>query len=98
MSDCFVKLADVKKILCDSCQEECEKTTCDYQTVLSELREKAVDAESVRHGHWGKYGIDIPEHPWHCSECGWSDHHIEQRRIQEFNACPNCRAKMDEVI
>lgn len=47
MSDCFVKLADVKKILCDSCQEECEKTTCDYQAILSELREKAVDAEPV---------------------------------------------------
>lgn len=54
-----------------------------------------IDVAPVIHGHWEKYGIDIPEHPWHCSECGWGDHHIEQRRIQEFKACPNCGAKMD---
>lgn len=55
-----------------------------------------IDAEPVRHGRWVKYGMDIAEHPWHCSECGWSDHHIDQRRVKEFEHCPNCTAKMDE--
>lgn len=21
---------------------------------------------------WIKYEVDVAEHPWHCSNCGWS--------------------------
>lgn len=89
MGNCFVKLADVKKILCDSCQEECEKTTCDYQAVLSELREKAVDAESVRHGHW----IELFGDTYRCSVCK----ELRSSRYcdtKTWKYCP-CGAKMD---
>lgn len=57
-----------------------------------------VEAEPVRHGHWTKYEVDISEHPWHCSRCGFSDHHIDQRIVRKFKRCPVCGAKMDEVM
>lgn len=54
-----------------------------------------IDTVPVVHGNWIKYAVDIPEHPFHCSVCSWSNHHIDQRLVKEFNGCPNCGAKMD---
>ena len=52
-----------------------------------------VDAEPVRHGHWtdrAKSILGLPTEA--CSECAeWSVGHNK-------NYCPNCGAKMDEVM
>lgn len=60
----------------------------------------AADVAPVVHGHWVKYGVDIAEHPLHCSVCGWSSHHISNKEVETFGFCPNpkCGAKMDEEI
>lgn len=48
-----------------------------------------IEAEPVRHGRWDEVGILT-----FCSECGWTKHIMEER---EYEYCPNCGAKMDEV-
>lgn len=45
-------------------------------------------------GKWIKYNIDIAPHPLHCSECGWSNHHLNRTIVSDFKHCPNCGAKM----
>lgn len=62
------------------------------------LQCSAADVQEVKHGQWVKYGMDIAEHPLHCSVCGWSNYHISNKYIEEFGFCPNpnCGAKMDE--
>lgn len=56
------------------------------------------DAKPVEHGRWVKYTVDIAEHPLHCSCCGWCNHRIQNRYIEEFKKCPNCGAIMDEEV
>lgn len=48
----------------------------------------------MTHGEWIKYAVDIAEHPWHCSCCGWSNRHID-RYVNEFDYCPKCGTIMD---
>lgn len=48
------------------------------------------------HGKWEKHAMDVAEHPLHCSVCGWSNYHIQQRYILDFDYCPHCGAKIDE--
>lgn len=52
-----------------------------------------VEAEPVRHGHWKK----LYTNNYKCSVCGswWTDN--GDTYLIEFNYCPNCGAKMDEV-
>lgn len=52
-----------------------------------------VDAEPIVHAYWEKWTVDIAPHPWHCSKCGFSDHHSPH--MDEYCRCPNCGAKMD---
>lgn len=47
-------------------------------------------------GKWIRYDVDIAFHPLHCSICGWSNHHIINKCIEEFQFCPNCGADMRE--
>ncbi len=53
------------------------------------------DEEPVRHGKWNPYKWYIDEDSWtdelECSECGY------KFGDTEYNYCPNCGAKMDEV-
>lgn len=81
----------IEYIRCLEHNEEVAKET------LEQVCKNVIGCTPVVHGHWEKYAVDIAEHPWHCSVCGWSDHHIDQRRVREFNGCPMCFAKMDEV-
>ena len=52
-----------------------------------------VDAESVRHGHWV---IERGETVMHCNSCGWAYEYYGGLE-EEWNFCPHCGAKMDEV-
>lgn len=56
-----------------------------------------IETEPVRQGHWEQYDMDIMEHPYHCSKCGWANHHINNRYVGEFKFCPECGSRMDEV-
>ena len=56
----------------------------------------AADVEEVRHGRWVKWAVDIPERPYHCSSCGWSNHHIPYSVVVLLERCPHCGAKMDK--
>ena len=52
---------------------------------------QAADVALVRHGRWKCHGdCGATE----CSACGWS---IEEY-VCDYAYCPNCGAKMDEVI
>ena len=47
-------------------------------------------------GKWIKYDVDITFHPLHCSICGWSNHHIRDSIVADFDFCPNCGSKMEK--
>lgn len=51
----------------------------------------AADVEEVRHGRW----IRETNCYYRCSVCG--DHHPCTKGNMDYNYCPNCGAKMDEV-
>lgn len=54
-------------------------------------KQKSVDAEPVRHGHWIPKSLryrDLFARDYRCSECGADP-------IGTSNYCPNCGAKMD---
>ena len=57
----------------------------------------AADVAPVRHGRWIDAYPNIEPNPMFmygiCSECGF-----EQGISKYLNYCPNCGAKMDEVI
>ena len=60
--------------------------------------ERALDAEPIRHGHW--VGIDDePCESYECDKCGYITEEIGCNNgiPNNFNYCPNCGAKMDEV-
>lgn len=51
----------------------------------------AADVEEVRHGRWKNARDLLHDYDhWKCSECDWWG-------IHEYDYCPNCGAKMDEV-
>ena len=60
----------------------------------------AADVTQVRHGHWELHGNDDDlAASFFCSLCGWNmdeDEYLD--RWSHLNYCPNCGAKMDEVI
>lgn len=54
-----------------------------------------VDAVPVKRGYWMKYEVDVAEHPWHCSCCGWPPpKHV--CHIEDMEYCSHCGARMDE--
>ena len=58
---------------------------------------KTIEAEPVRHGRWIDAYPDIEPNPMFmygiCSECGF-----EQGISKYLSYCPNCGAKMDELL
>ena len=57
-----------------------------------------VDAEPVRHGHWimaDEYCNHAKE--FQCSACGNTVEYDYYTRFCEYDFCPHCGAKMDEV-
>ena len=88
------KYVDVDKCPCGECKtilrcgEDVIHPYCDrYEEWL-----KGEDVVPVRHGHWVDLfdGRKLEFKYYECSVCG-----ISQRR--EYNYCPMCGAKMDEV-
>ena len=53
-----------------------------------------VDAMPVVHGYWMKYEVDVAEHPWHCSHCGYCPPKFVSH-IEDMKYCNHCGAKMD---
>ena len=61
----------------------------------------SVDAEPVRHGHW-VYGEDEDGvDGYRCDKCGffvpWDYTHKFINFIEDYNYCPHCNARMNEV-
>lgn len=55
-----------------------------------------IDAELVKHGHWGEYETHPLAHSldgFPCSACG-----LHQDDIRGLYYCPNCGAKMDGEV
>jgi len=108
MAEKYIKLSDVKDVLAnagrvteyiyDGYESISGYVIDDVDDGLTEI--PIADVAPVVHAHWIKYDVDIAEHPLHCSVCGWSNHHISNREIENFGFCPNpkCGAKMDEEI
>lgn len=61
------------------------------------LERCAVDVEEVKHGRWidvvGAGGMLGTFVGWKCTICGYEI----TDRYGQYNYCPNCGAKMDEV-
>lgn len=56
---------------------------------------KTVDAVPVIHARWERWVVDVAEHPWHCSHCGWPPpKHV--CHIEDMEYCAHCGACMDE--
>lgn len=55
---------------------------------------QTVKAEPIRHGRW-EYKRDIHGFYSRCSKCG--EAYDTNGALYEWNYCPNCGAKMDEV-
>lgn len=55
----------------------------------------SVDAEPIRHGRWERRGYAL----WTCNLCGCRVARSNPLKgsIWNYNYCPNCGAKMDEV-
>lgn len=48
---------------------------------------------------WIKYEVDVADHPWHCSNCGWSWdgwNYKMRQLVSEFNFCPICGEEAEE--
>ena len=61
-------------------------------------QEYEVDAEPVKHGHWieQEHCDWVYSKEYRCSECG--KYRLMTNPFgREWNYCPNCGAKMDEV-
>lgn len=57
---------------------------------------ETVDSVPVVHGYWTRYEVDVAEHPWHCSHCGWPPpKHV--CHIEDMEYCSHCGTKMDDV-
>lgn len=83
-------LTDFEIILCDG----------DYKEVLKQILCKielapTIDAEPIRHGKWQIYEVfDVKDMT--CSSCGWLYEYYAGME-EEWNYCPHCGAKMNEV-
>ncbi|MBQ0088757.1 MAG: hypothetical protein KBT27_05455, partial [Prevotellaceae bacterium] len=81
--------------LCDRCTEDCEAIFCDYH-FFKNL--PTVDAEPVKHGHWAEEPLACNgDSIIRCSACNRAMIIGKQIGMVD-NYCPNCGAKMDEVV
>ena len=94
------KIADFVCSVCgEICDDECRRVCLERQfTEECAKKMPTVDAEPVKHGHNANPYPSLFE----CSECGWrdSDTYTSDEidgRVYDYNYCPNCGAKMDEV-
>ena len=96
MTEYIEREAAYREICADDTMSGYEKAYC------SELIRNipSADVSPVRHGRWELYGNDDDlAASFFCSLCGWNmdeDEYLD--RWSHLNYCPNCGAKMDEVI
>lgn len=79
----------LKQTFCAECaHSQCENCTIDYH-----FEHLAPTVDPVKHGRWVNH---ISENgvtdSIFCSLCDY-----EKGRIEDFNYCPNCGAKMDDI-
>lgn len=60
---------------------------------ICEMLNDAPTVDPVEHGHWV---IERGETVMHCNSCGWAFVYYGGLE-EEWNYCPHCGAKMDEV-
>lgn len=85
--------------MCHEAADAIEQLVNDRNASVDALKAlvENIDAEPVRHGHWilerepnGK------PYCFHCSVCDYDFHHIGIKSATDY--CPNCGAKMGEMI
>ena len=65
-----------------------------YKNAIAEvINVLLMDTQEVKHGHWV---IERDETVVHCNSCGWAYEYYGGLE-EEWNYCPHCGAKMDEV-
>lgn len=76
----------------EECANELDKMHEQYEALKKMFDE---GAKPVVHAHWMRYEVDVAEHPWHCSHCGWPPpKHV--CHIEDMEYCSHCGACMDE--
>lgn len=92
--DDYISRQAALNTLCDNCETfhvMRPHYPCKIYTTIEKLPQ--VEGESVRHGHWIDYAGTIGNE---CSACHtWLD---VLQGTAELNFCPNCGARMDEVV
>ena len=85
----YVKRKDLRDALYDS-----DAITMEGVKIINQF--PSVDAAPVRHGHWIYHTDNLfpNDSTQECSYC----HEEESLTLHNENYCPNCGAKMDEVI
>ena len=72
-----------------------------YAKLLSEINDApTVEAEPVRHGKWTHNKWSNMRHDYSCSLCGCRISGVDPFSLSAtaYYYCPECGAKMDEVI
>lgn len=94
----MARYADVDKLIWQV-QNSDKYGTITKQVFISLLQNsETADVAPVIHAHWiddGYYADFHPHKVYRCSNCDWSKLDVE---LPEEKCCPNCGAKMDEVI
>ena len=91
-------IKQIERTYCDPCTDrKCLYGACHLELALDDIEDAPeVDAEPVKHGRWDMSQLEVFGGLYHCvrecSECGWT-----YDQVVEFNYCPNCGVKMDEV-
>lgn len=78
----------------EKAKQELEKFVQLKTTLRPSFVDVLLNAEEVKHGHWiddWDIGCSV------CSECDDSFLWEDFNGVREFNYCPTCGAKMDEV-
>lgn len=94
-----MRLIDADEISYERNCSGCLGMTCEYcedYIARKEYIDEMPNALQTPKGKWVKRSVDITEHPYHCSICGWSEPHIPQRYVKDFKYCPECGGKMSE--
>ena len=71
-----------------------------YVSQVKELIDKAptIEAEPIRHSHWDDDSVMFYRKCPECGRCVEWNKNIFLDGNGEYNFCPNCGAKMNEVI
>lgn len=77
----------------ENAKAELEKFVSLKTTMRPAFVQPLLDAKEVKHSHWV---IERGETVMHCNSCGWAFEYYGGLE-EEWNYCPHCGAKMEEV-